>query len=146
MKIINLIKDWADKFCLPTRNECTFDNTSALLIQEELNELIKALYDKDKKEVADAYGDIIWLTIRSMMENGMHDKLEQIIEAVYNSNMTKSVTTIDDINASVEAYNNKGVNVFVEYQTNSDCVIIRRAIDNKVLKGCNFKEPDLSFI
>ena len=84
------------------------------LIQEELDELNKAIQDKDIIEVADALTDILYVTYGAGHAFGID--LDQCFNEVQNSNMSKLG------NDGKPIYNEKG----------------------KVMKGPNYFKPDLS--
>ena len=84
------------------------------LIKEELEELKKAIEEKDIKEVADALTDILYVTYGAGHAFGIN--LDKCFLEVQNSNMSK--LGID----GKPIYNDKG----------------------KVMKGPNYFEPDLT--
>ena len=84
------------------------------LIQEELDELNKAMQDKDLVEVADALTDILYVTYGAGHAFGIN--LDQCFNEVQNSNMSK----LGDDGKPI--YNENG----------------------KVMKGPNYFKPDLS--
>ena len=84
------------------------------LIQEELEELKKAIQDKDIVEVADALTDILYVTYGAGHAFGID--LDQCFNEVQNSNMSK----LGDDGKPI--YNENG----------------------KVMKGPNYFKPDLS--
>ena len=84
------------------------------LIQEELDELNKAIQDKDIIEVADALTDILYVTYGAGHAFGID--LDQCFNEVQNSNMSK--------------LGNDGKPIYNE--------------NGKVMKGPNYFKPDLS--
>ena len=84
------------------------------LIKEELDELKKAIQDKDIVEVADALTDILYVTYGAGHAFGID--LDQCFNEVQNSNMSK----LGDDGKPI--YNENG----------------------KVMKGPNYFKPDLS--
>ena len=84
------------------------------LIQEELDELTKAIKEKDILEVADALTDILYVTYGAGHAFGIN--LDKCFEEVQNSNMSK----LDENGKPI--YNEHG----------------------KVMKGPNYFKPDLS--
>ena len=84
------------------------------LIKEELEELIKAMNNKDLLEVADALTDILYVTYGAGHAFGID--LDKCFEEVQNSNMSK----LDENGKPI--YNDSG----------------------KVMKGPNYFKPDLS--
>ena len=84
------------------------------LINEELEELKEAMYNKDLKEVADALTDILYVTYGAGHAFGIN--LDKCFKEVQNSNMSKLSEDGKPI------YNDKG----------------------KVMKGPNYFKPDFS--
>ena len=84
------------------------------LIKEELEELTKAMYEKDLLEVADALTDILYVTYGAGHAFGIN--LDMCFDEVQNSNMSKLGEDGKPI------YNEAG----------------------KVMKGPNYFKPDLS--
>ena len=84
------------------------------LIKEELEELTKAMNNKDLLEVADALTDILYVTYGAGHAFGID--LDKCFEEVQNSNMSK----LDENGKPI--YNDSG----------------------KVMKGPNYFKPDLS--
>ena len=84
------------------------------LIQEELDELNKAIQDKDIVEVADALTDILYVTYGAGHAFGID--LDQCFNEVQNSNMSK--------------LGNDGKPIYNE--------------NGKVMKGPNYFKPNLS--
>jgi predicted HAD superfamily Cof-like phosphohydrolase len=88
------------------------------LINEELNELRDELYvsSPDKRKVAKELADLLYVIYGAGVAFGID--MDSVFEAVHQSNMSK----LDD----------KGQPVYRE--------------DGKVLKGPNYKAPDLSWV
>ena len=99
------------------RNEFPNEKTIQLryeLIKEELEELNKAIKDKDMKEVADALTDILYVTYGAGHAFGIN--LDKCFDEVQESNMSKLGADGKPI------YNDNG----------------------KVMKGPNYFKPDLN--
>ena len=84
------------------------------LIKEELNELEEAMKVKDLKEIADALTDILYVTYGAGYAYGID--LDKCFKEVQRANMSK----LDEDGKPI--YNDQG----------------------KVMKGPNYKKPDLS--
>ncbi|WP_440930835.1 phosphoribosyl-ATP diphosphatase [Candidatus Pelagibacter sp.] len=97
----------------PSLSSEKINNLRLSLIQEELDELKKAIQDKDIVEVADALTDILYVTYGAGHAFGID--LDQCFNEVQNSNMSK----LDDDGKPI--YNENG----------------------KVMKGPNYFKPDL---
>ena len=102
---------------IKTKSELSSDKINKLrinLIEEELDELKKAINDKDIKEVADALTDILYVTYGAGHAFGVN--LDKCFEEVQNSNMSKLGLDGKPI------YNENG----------------------KVMKGPNYFKPDIN--
>ena len=128
-KQIEQLIEWHKKFGVPYRTEpCPFDDSDenmallrlrARLMEEEVKEWKEAAtYNMDSPFRAKELTDILYVVFGTIITEGLQDYIEQAFDAVHASNMSK----VDD-NGNP----------------------IKRA-DGKVLKGPNYKEPDLSFI
>ena len=95
---------------LPTEPEATLMHS---LILEELMELNEAIDNNDIKEVADALGDLIYVTAQQAVSIGI--PVDAILREIQRSNLSK--------------LGDNGKPVYRE--------------DGKVLKGPNFSEPDI---
>ena len=100
--------------CKSSLSSDKINNLRLSLIQEELDELNKAIQDKDIVEVADALTDILYVTYGAGHAFGID--LDQCFNEVQNSNMSKLGGDGKPI------YNENG----------------------KVMKGPNYFKPDLS--
>ncbi len=154
---IQKIKLWREVFDLPNRDipQTCKDSEAALayeLIREELEELNKALFDFDDNntiinynpklnQIADAIGDLFFVVTQAAMIHGLDP--EMLIDRVYKSNMSKLCHTEQEAVDSVKAYTDKEISTYYT-QLPDGKFIIKRTVDNKVLKGINFFEPDWS--
>lgn len=85
------------------------------LIEEEYNEYIEAVGEGDLVEIAKELADLMYVVLGTAVEHGLVN-FDEIFAAVHASNMTK---------------------------LGADGKPIRRE-DGKVVKGPNYKEPDLT--
>ncbi len=74
------------------------------LIQEELDELNKAIDDNDLIEVADALADLEYVVAWSILEFGLGSKFADIFEWVHDSNMTKLCNNITEAQDTINRY------------------------------------------
>lgn len=88
------------------------------LIKEELEEYKKACEDGNIVEIADALGDILFVTFGSIIEHGLQDKILKVFSEIQASNMSK----LDE----------GGKPIFRE--------------DGKILKGPNYFKPNIKKI
>ena len=155
---IEKIKHWRQTFGLPNRETPQVcENKEALLsldlIAEELEEYNLALVNLKNKEditlsynpqldqIADSLGDLFFVVTQAAMIHGLDP--EMLIDRVYTSNMSKLCDNVTEAEASVFEYTTKGIETYYT-QLPDGKFIIKRTIDNKVLKGINFFEPDWS--
>ena len=120
---INQVKDFHEKFNIPVsdypdhispeRQKLRID-----ILQEEVNELAKAMSEDNMVEIADGIVDCIYILLGTAIEYGFHQKLEAMFNEVHRSNMSK---------------------------LGSDGKPIYRK-DGKVLKGPGYSPPDLGSI
>jgi len=141
--IVQMIKHWSETFDLPILPKEGFPSTSRMklaldLIDEEFMETAEAVGNRNLKEVKDGLGDLLWVTVRAMMEFGIdpHDTISRI----YESNMSKADVTDEDATATYKHYLAQDIRT---YSRKKDGLFITyRLSDNKVLKSHKFKEPD----
>lgn len=88
------------------------------LMREENKEYLEAAQNKDIVEVADALGDMLYILCGTILDHGLQHKIEEIFDEIHNSNMSK--------------LDKDGKPIYRE--------------DGKVLKGPNYKEPELKNI
>lgn len=113
------VREWHEAFGLPVADSPTLlpeDRWDLRwdLIIEELNEFIEALEEGDLEHAAKELGDLSWVVQGVAVEMGVD--LDLVVGAIAKSNMSK----LDD----------DGKPIFRE--------------DGKVLKGSNYKEPDIT--
>ena len=128
-KQIKQLIEWHTKFNVPFRTTpCPFDDSEENLsllrlrgrvMMEEVKEwIVEATYNSDIDKRAKELADILYTVFGTIITEWLQDKIEQVFDAVHESNMSK---------------------------LGEDGKPIMRA-DGKVLKGPNYKEPDLSFL
>lgn len=142
--IIKLIKDWSQTFGAPVSEELGHpamprQNLCYKLIHEELMEFDQAQTEEDLKAIQDALGDLLWVVVRAMMEYGIEP--EKCINAIYRSNMSKLDYSEKDAEESVMAYAISGIEAYYEKHPTKNCFIIKRKVDDKILKSHKFVEP-----
>lgn len=128
-KQINQLIEWHTKFEVPFRTEpCPFDDSDenldylrlrARIMKEEVKEWeTEAIYNSNIDKRAKELADILYTVFGTVIAEGLQDQIERVFDAVHESNMSK---------------------------LGHDGKPVKRA-DGKVLKGQNYKEPDLSFL
>ena len=142
--IVQMIKHWSETFGLPVLTEEQFPEVSRAklaldLIDEEFLETAEAVGYKDFKGAKDGLGDLLWVTIRAMMEFGIdpHDTITKI----YESNMSKADVSEEDATITYKKYLDQGIQTYSKKV--GDYFITYRLSDNKVLKSHRFQEPNL---
>jgi predicted HAD superfamily Cof-like phosphohydrolase len=71
--------------------------------------------------------------------------IEKIIEIIYKSNMSKLCNTEQEAIDSINKYEEQNIEAYYE-KISDNQYIIKRGLDNKVLKGINFFKPDFNEI
>lgn len=144
--MIEQIKHWREVFGLPNRTVPQLPIREELelavnLIYEEAGELDTAVNDKSLNDIADAVGDLYFVVTQMAMVCGLNP--EELVQKVYDSNMSKLCLTEDEAIQTVTYYLQKGIKTYIEQKDNY--FIIKRSEDGKVLKSINFKEPEWSY-
>lgn len=140
--IVAMIAHWSTVFNLPIKEEKEFPHPkrallATQLIDEEFNELLDAIDDKDITEVQDALGDLLWVTVRAMMEFGINPL--NTIKAIYDSNMSKADFSLESAELTRNKYLKQGIETYMK-ETDGIWLTYRTA-DDKVLKGIGFTNP-----
>ena len=128
-KQIRQLIEWHTKFEVPFKVEpAPFDDSDetmsvvklrARIMIEEVKEWeIEARYNSDIDKRAKELADILYTVFGTIIFEGLQNHIERVFDEVHESNMSK-------LGADGKPY--------------------KRA-DGKVLKGPNYKEPDLSFL
>jgi NTP pyrophosphatase (non-canonical NTP hydrolase) len=128
-KQLQQLIEWHEKFGVPYRTKPDpFDDSDenmallrlrARVMEEEVKEWkTEAIYNSDIDIRAKELADILYTVFGTIITEGLQDSMERVFDEVHKSNMTK----LDD--------NGKPI----------------KRTDGKILKGPNYKEPDLSFL
>jgi predicted HAD superfamily Cof-like phosphohydrolase len=88
------------------------------LMEEENNEYLKAVEEKNLIEVADALGDMLYILCGTILTHGFQNLIEDIFDEIQSSNMSK--------------LGEEGKPIYRN--------------DGKVLKGPNYKKPNIKKI
>lgn len=59
------------------------------LMKEENEEYLQAVQDNDLHEIADALGDMLYILCGTIIEHGLHHKIEAVFDEIQRSNMSK---------------------------------------------------------
>jgi NTP pyrophosphatase (non-canonical NTP hydrolase) len=141
-----LVEEWSKVFGLLVNDNPTIPvehelNLGIKLINEEVDELNEAVKNKDLNEIADAAGDSLWTIFRLMQVCGLEPN--DVLQKVYESNMSKTDSSIDDAKITMKQYEDMNIQV---YQKNvGEYIITYRLSDNKVLKSHKFHTPNFNY-
>ncbi len=114
------------------------------LLQEELDELKKAIADNNIVEVADALCDLQYVLSGAVLEFGLGKKFVELFNEVQRSNMSKACSTQEEAEQTIAFYKDKGVEAYSEIS--GDKINVHRVADDKVLKSVNYSPADLKSI
>ena len=148
-------------FSRPITNKEEADYSKLLnqlsLVNEEVEELIDAIENKDWEEVKDAIGDILVVTYGMAYVAGID--ADKLMDNISDSNMSKFCNQEEMIETS-NHYNHIGVEVYahetvidgvLKYAVKSRCDqtytvagVDKSIKEGKLLKNINWKEPDLN--
>lgn len=118
------------------------------LLVEEVKEFSDASSNNDIVEVADAFGDIMYVLAGAILEYGLGDKFPEIFAEVHRSNMSKLCNDEVETHATHNMYVSKGMKSedigFEDIQIdNKTKTRIFRKSDRKTLKSINYSKPNL---
>ncbi len=115
------------------------------LLAEELDELRKAVEDKDLVEIADALCDLQYVLSGAVLEFGLKDKFSDLFDEVQRSNMSKACKTVEEAEVTMQFYKDRdGVESY--YKEKDGLYLVFRTADNKTLKSVNYSPADLSSV
>lgn len=114
------------------------------LLAEELKELEDAIKENNITEIADALCDLQYVLSGAVLEFGLADKFTQLFDEVQRSNMSKACKTIEEAEATVGHYQQKGVPC--SYEEADGHYLVYRTEDRKTLKSIYYSPADLERI
>lgn len=115
------------------------------LLQEELDELKKAIADHNIVEVADALCDLQYVLSGAVLEFGLGEKFVELFNEVQRSNMSKACDTEQQAIETIEYYKaTKGEEAY--YEPSGNKYNVHRKSDHKVLKNKYYSPADLKSI
>ncbi len=128
-KQIKQLIEWHTRFEVPFKKEPEpYDDSDEnmknirlrgrVMLEEVKEWQVEAEYNMPIDKRAKELADILYTVFGTVIAEGLQDQIERVFDAVHESNMSK---------------------------LGADGKVIKRA-DGKVLKGPNYKEPDLSFL
>ena len=142
--VVKLVEDWSNTFGLPVKKGRGFPSRDRMelaikLIDEEFLEFLSGVDRRFLQEVQDGLGDLLWVTIRAMMEFGI-DPYETM-SSIYKSNMSKADFSEKDARLTRDKYKKQGIDTYMKVV--GPAFITYRVGDDKVLKSHKFIEPKL---
>ena len=127
---------------IPSEDRCKL---RVALIAEELKELEAAIREKDIVEVADALCDIQYVLSGAILEFGLGEKFKDLFDEVQRSNMSKTCSSEEEAQKTVEHYLKKdGTECY--YKKEGSHWLVYRTSDNKTIKSINYSPADLRSI
>lgn len=130
-----------DRPQIPSQERCAL---RVALLQEELDELKKAIEDRNITEVADALCDLQYVLSGAVLEFGLGRKFATLFNEVQRSNMSKACSTQEEANETIAHYEQKGVEAYL--RSSGDKINVLRKGDDKVLKSVRYSPADLKTI
>ncbi|GAB3934730.1 nucleoside triphosphate pyrophosphohydrolase family protein [Larkinella terrae] len=124
---------------IPSENRCQL---RVALLAEELKELEVAIAEKDLVEVADALCDLQYVLAGAILEFGLGEKFKSLFDEVQRSNLSKACLTVAEAEATVQHYQNKGVEC--HYVESDGKYLVYRTVDQKTLKNVNYSPANLA--
>jgi predicted HAD superfamily Cof-like phosphohydrolase len=128
---------------LPKIPDKTRTRLRVKLIQEELNELRKAIKENNIVLVADALCDMQYVLSGAVLEFGLGNSFKDLFNEVQRSNLTKGCNTkkeaIETIINCMAEYKNENF----EYKKIKNKYIVYRKSDNKIMKSINYSQADI---
>ena len=111
-------------------------------IKEELDEYMHAYKNGDIVEVADAFGDIMYVLSAGILAFGLKDKFKTLFDEIQASNMSKACDTEEDAKSTCSSISTtKGIET--HYEKIGDKYIVFRSSDRKVQKNIKYFAPNL---
>ncbi len=115
------------------------------LLQEELNELMEAIEQKDIVGVADALADLQYVLSGAVLEFGLAPQFKALFDEVQRSNMSKTCPSLEVALETQKYYkDHKNTDSYIKEQEGE--YLVYRAEDHKVLKSIQYSEADLEGI
>jgi predicted HAD superfamily Cof-like phosphohydrolase len=114
------------------------------LLEEELRELESAAYRGDIVEVLDALVDLQYILHGAVLDFGLQDVFSEAEKEVHRSNMSKFCEDTESAKRSVIKYQLNEVEAY--YRLVNKRFVIRRSMDEKILKGENYSSPKIKKI
>jgi predicted HAD superfamily Cof-like phosphohydrolase len=121
------------------------------LIEEEFGELKEAINQKDFVEIADALGDILYVTYGFCSSLGIN--ADQIYNLIHESNMSKLCVSEEEAQNTVNWYKEQYEQNLQPYDTpayriseNGKYYVVYNQSSGKILKSINYNAVDLQYL
>jgi NTP pyrophosphatase (non-canonical NTP hydrolase) len=115
------------------------------LIQEELDELAKAIEDRDQEEQIDAIADLMVVVQNaSFFLNFSPEQISTAFDKVMTANESKFCKTLTEAYKTQAFYDKKGIDtkiVYVKERSITTHYVVKRRSDDKILKSINWQKP-----
>lgn len=150
VEALNSVGEFHETFGLPVLSEPTIPSKERTelrvnLLSEELDELKEAIQAGDIVEIADALADLQYVLSGAILEFGLGSSFKALFDEVHRSNMSKTCKTRAEAEATVMHYlERKNEQGYIEEK--SDCFIVHRKGDGKVLKSIAYSPANLSSV
>ena len=117
------------------------------LVQEELNEALQSIENKDNPELIKELVDIgvVWMGAMGVMRSAGF-QIQDAMEKVCENNLNKILDSKEEAEESIKALAEKGVEAYIEevFYFGDTYYALRRKSDGKILKPYFFKKLDVS--
>jgi predicted HAD superfamily Cof-like phosphohydrolase len=127
---------------IPSEGRCKL---RVSLLQEEINELSKAILDGSMVEIADALCDIQYVLSGAVLEFGLGDKFVELFDEVQRSNMSKACNSMQEALMTLVYYKKRDGTEGYYKEINGKWLVYRMS-DDKVLKSVNYSPANLESI
>lgn len=145
---VDQVEQFNNTFGKPNNYKPTIPSNEKLLnfvvdfIKEETEELEEAIKERDIVEVLDAICDILYVAVgNATMVFGLKDKLLPAYEEVQASNMSKSCSTEEEAQKTVDIRSQMYGPCY--YKKVGERFVVYRESDDKVMKSINYFRPNL---
>lgn len=120
---LSLVKAFHNKFKAPAATTPTLIPEDRIklryqLMAEEVQEYLSGAQKGDLKNVAKELADILYAVYGTIIEHGLHDKMEAIFREVHNSHMTKDYHQYKMIKG--KSYKEANIKQFFEDNSSSE--------------------------
>lgn len=151
---INMLKEFNKTFDVDINNHPSQSKNAKLridLMQEELDEIKKAIQDKDYPELLDGLCDLQYVLLGTVLEFGLQDMFNIAFKEVHKSNMSKALFNKTDKEIekahreTLEKYDNQfPIHAVISEVGSGTIVVFKNSTTGKVIKPKSFRSPDFS--